>query len=156
FEVGQLMLAEGEPLHALKDKEVATLGRNLVKLGVEVVAILFLNSYVNPAHEQRAKELLEASHPGLFVSASHELSQEYREFERCSTVAASACGAISPRSTTTSAPAASPARSWSCSRPAASTRPSRRSRTACACSSPVRRPASSARRRCATRSASTA
>ena len=29
-------------------------------------------------------------HPGMFVSASHELSQEYREFERCSTVAANA------------------------------------------------------------------
>src|SRR6185437_12915843 len=95
FEVGERMLAEGEPLHALKDKEVATLGRKLVKLGVEAVAILFLNSYVNPVHEQRAKKLLEASHPGLFVSASHELSQEYREFERCSTVAANAY--IGPR-----------------------------------------------------------
>jgi N-methylhydantoinase A len=95
FEVGERMLAEGEPLHPLKDREIATLGRKLVKLGVEAVAILFLNSYVNPAHEQRAKKLLEASHPGLFVSASHELSQEYREFERCSTVAANAY--IGPR-----------------------------------------------------------
>jgi len=95
FEVDERMLAEGEALRTLKDKEIAALGRKLVKRGVEAVAILFLNSYVNPAHEQRAKTLLEASHPGLFVSASHELSQEYREFERCSTVAANAY--IGPR-----------------------------------------------------------
>jgi N-methylhydantoinase A len=95
FEVDERMLAEGEVLHPLKDKEIAALGRRLKQLGVEAVAILFLNSYVNPAHERRAKALLEAKHPGLFVSASHELSQEYREFERCSTVAANAY--IGPR-----------------------------------------------------------
>ncbi|HEY1543153.1 MAG TPA: hydantoinase/oxoprolinase family protein [Xanthobacteraceae bacterium] len=95
FEVDERMLAEGEAHRALKDKEIAALGRKLVKLGVEAVAILFLNSYVNPAHEQRAKRLLEANHPDLFVSASHELSQEYREFERTSTVAANAY--IGPR-----------------------------------------------------------
>src|SRR5579883_2794742 len=90
FEVNERMLAEGEALVPLKEKEIVALGRRLAKLGVEAVAILFLNSYVNPAHELRAKELLEARHPDLFVSASHELSQEYREFERCSTVAANA------------------------------------------------------------------
>src|SRR5207253_9785234 len=37
-----------------------------------------------------AKELLTKRHPNLFVTASHELSQEYREFERCSTAAANA------------------------------------------------------------------
>src|SRR4249919_2319155 len=41
FEVDERMLAEGEPLHALKDKEVVALGRKLQKLGVEAVAILF-------------------------------------------------------------------------------------------------------------------
>src|SRR5947199_158993 len=34
--------------------------------------------------------ILERNHPHMFVSASHELSEEYREFERCSTVAANA------------------------------------------------------------------
>jgi len=41
-------------------------------------------------HEARAKAILERNHPALFVSASHELSEEYREFERCSTVVANA------------------------------------------------------------------
>src|SRR5712691_5618884 len=95
FEVSERMLAEGKALTPLKDQEIAALGRKLQKLGVEAVAILFLNSYVNPRHEQRAKALIEAAHPEMFVSASHELSQEYREFERCSTVAANAY--IGPR-----------------------------------------------------------
>jgi len=95
FEVNERMLAEGKALTPLKDQEIATLGRKLQKLGVDAVAILFLNSYVNPRHEQRAKTLIEAAHPEMFVSASHELSQEYREFERCSTVAANAY--IGPR-----------------------------------------------------------
>jgi len=61
-----------------------------VKDGVEAAAILFLHSYRNPAHEQRVKKIVAAGHPGLFVTASHELSQEYREFLRTSTVAANA------------------------------------------------------------------
>src|SRR5262249_59801415 len=56
----------------------------------EAIAILFLHSYRNPAHEQRVKAIIEQSHPDVFVTASHELSQEYREFERTSTAAANA------------------------------------------------------------------
>ena len=51
---------------------------------------MFINCYANPAHEARAKAILSKRHPGMFVTASHELSQEYREFERCSTVVANA------------------------------------------------------------------
>ena len=59
--------------------------------GVEAIAILFLHSYRNPAHEQRAQgDHRAAAIPQLFVTASHELSQEYREFERTSTAAANA------------------------------------------------------------------
>ncbi len=52
-------------------------------LGIEAVAILFLHCYRNPDHEIARQEAARgASIPDLFVSASHELSQEYREFER--------------------------------------------------------------------------
>jgi N-methylhydantoinase A len=57
---------------------------------VQAIAILFLHSYRNPAHEQRAKTIIEQEFPQLFVTASHELSQEYREYERTSTAAANA------------------------------------------------------------------
>ncbi len=90
FEVRERTLADGEIETPLDDAEIAALGNKLEELGIEAVAILFLNCYANADHERRAKAILENNHPKLFVSASHELSQEYREFERCSTVAANA------------------------------------------------------------------
>src|SRR6476646_4655289 len=88
FEVKERLLADGEIDTPLDESEIAALGANLEKLGIEAAAILFLNCYANADHERRAKAILEKNHPNLFVSASHELSQEYREFERCSTVVA--------------------------------------------------------------------
>jgi N-methylhydantoinase A len=90
FEVKERMLADGEIDTALDEGEIVALGQRLERLGIEAVAILFLNCYANADHERRAKAILEKNHPRMFVSASHELSQEYREFERCATVAANA------------------------------------------------------------------
>ena len=90
FEVKERVLADGEIDRPLDEQEVAALGRLLAERGIEAAAILFLNCYARADHEARAKAILEQNHPGMFVSASHELSQEYREFERCSTVVANA------------------------------------------------------------------
>jgi N-methylhydantoinase A len=84
------VLADGEVERELDETEIASLGEMLEARGIEACAILFLNCYARPDHEARAKAIVEANHPGMFVSASHELSQEYREFERCSTVAVNA------------------------------------------------------------------
>jgi N-methylhydantoinase A len=51
--------------------------------GVESVAVCLLFSFVNPEHEKRVAEFLRAR--GFFVSVSHEISPEYREYERTST-----------------------------------------------------------------------
>src|SRR5438105_3228219 len=90
FEVDERTLADGEIERPLDDAEIAALGETLQKLGIEACAVLFLNCYARAEHEARAKAILEANHPNMFVSASYELSQEYREFERCSTVVANA------------------------------------------------------------------
>ena len=90
FELDERMLAEGEALRPLDEDEVRALGEKLAGLDVEAVAILLLHSYRNPDHEKRTKAILESCLPRAFVTASYELSQEYREFERCSTVAANA------------------------------------------------------------------
>jgi N-methylhydantoinase A len=90
FEVRERVLADGEIERPLDEDEIVTLGERLEALGIEATAILFLNCYARADHEARAKAILEKRHPAMFVSASHELSQEYREFERCSTVAANA------------------------------------------------------------------
>src|SRR5215207_7372702 len=90
FEVKERVRADGEVVTPLDEDGLAALSDKLEKLGIEATAIMFINCYANGAHEARARELLSKRHPGMFVSASHELSQEYREFERCSTVAANA------------------------------------------------------------------
>lgn len=90
FEVKERVRADGEILVPLDEEALIALGGKLEALGIEAVAIMFINGYANPSHEARAKEILIRRHPRMFVTASHELSQEYREFERCSTVAANA------------------------------------------------------------------
>src|SRR4051794_31798277 len=90
FEAKERVRADGEVLIPLDEPEIAALGERVAKLGMDAVAIMFINGYANPAHEARAKDILNNRHPGLFVTASHELSQEYREFERCSTAVANA------------------------------------------------------------------
>jgi len=95
FEVRERMTAEGDVLVPLDEASVHAACDRMIAKRVEAVAILLLHCYVNPAHEQRVKAIVRERLPDAFVSASHELSQEYREFERCSTVAANAY--IGPR-----------------------------------------------------------
>ena len=90
FEVNERLLADGSVHKKLDEDAVRALARSLKARGIEAVAILLLHSYRNPAHEIRVKELVSQELPEAFVSASHELSQEYREFERASTVVANA------------------------------------------------------------------
>jgi N-methylhydantoinase A len=53
--------------------------------GYDSVAVAFLHSYANPAHELQMRDLLAEVAPQVAVTLSHELSREYREYERTST-----------------------------------------------------------------------
>lgn len=66
----------------------------VVTHGVRAVAVCFLNSYANPAHESAAVARIAQRHPEVSVFASHELASEIREYERFSTVVLNA--AVSP------------------------------------------------------------
>ncbi|MGA2893265.1 MAG: hydantoinase/oxoprolinase family protein [Xanthobacteraceae bacterium] len=90
FEIRERIDAQGNVLVKLDQDQVRGIVDDLVKSGIDAIAILFLHSYRNPSHELQAKRIVQEAYPDLFVSASHELSQEYREFERSSTVAANA------------------------------------------------------------------
>ncbi|MGC1791614.1 MAG: hydantoinase/oxoprolinase family protein, partial [Pseudolabrys sp.] len=90
FEISERLLADGSVHKKLDEDAVRALAKSLKGRGIESVAILLLHSYRNPAHEISVKELVRQELPNAFVSASHELSQEYREFERASTVVANA------------------------------------------------------------------
>src|SRR5258706_138861 len=90
FEVRERITAEGEIRVALDEASVHAAVVRLEAAGVAADAIMLLHSYVNPAHEVRVKEIAQKRMPRAFVTASQELSRQYREFERCSTVAANA------------------------------------------------------------------
>ena len=86
---------DGEVLKPLDEDAVRRAARDLRERGVESIAVCFLFSYLNPAHERRAVEIVVQECPGVFVCASHEVMAQYREFERFATTALNAY--IGPR-----------------------------------------------------------
>src|SRR5690606_33627082 len=90
YGVRERMLADGSVRIPLDEEQVRDLARRLRDEGVESVAVVFLHSYRNPAHELRARELLLEEAPSLHVSLSWEVQPEIREYERTSTTACNA------------------------------------------------------------------
>lgn len=88
--VTERMTAMGAVHTPLDADSVRAACNQLQVADVEAIAICFLHSYVNPAHEIRAAEIVREALPGLPVSLSHEILPEYREFERFSTTALNA------------------------------------------------------------------
>lgn len=76
---------QGNELVPLNEEDVRACAEALKKEGVEAIAIVFLHSYVNAAHEKQAKALVEALCPEIAVTASYEVSREWREYERSTT-----------------------------------------------------------------------
>src|SRR5947209_5550328 len=84
------MLASGEVLEPLRRASLEEACRHLAEEKVEAVAVCFLHSYVNPEHERAAGEIVRRALPDAYVSLSHEILREYREFERTSTTVVNA------------------------------------------------------------------
>jgi N-methylhydantoinase A len=82
--------ANGNELVPLDEDAVRDVAKTLAGQGVEAVLVGFLFSYVNPAHERRAAEILSEELPGVFVTTSSEVAPQFREFERFTTAAMSA------------------------------------------------------------------
>jgi len=91
FEVAERILADGSIAAPL---DVADIGQRLVPAlkagGYEAVAICLLNSFVNPVHEKRLREVLRQALPDLHFAISSDITREFREFERASTTTLSA------------------------------------------------------------------
>ena len=90
FEIDERVRAGGQVQRPLDEIEARRLGRHLAELDVEAIAVVLLHSYRNPEHEVRLGRILAEENPDAYVTLSHELSREYREFERTSTTAANA------------------------------------------------------------------
>jgi N-methylhydantoinase A len=85
LEVTERTAADGSEIEPLAVDELDAQLKALLDEGVEAVAVCFLHSYANPAHERQAVERIRAAHPELSVTASSEVATEWREFERTST-----------------------------------------------------------------------
>jgi N-methylhydantoinase A len=87
LEVGERLLTDGTVREKLNEADVAA-ALDVLRAApeaVEAVAICFLYSFVDPAHERGAAELVQAHLPGLYVALSSDVSPEFREYERLST-----------------------------------------------------------------------
>lgn len=90
LEVTERMRHDGRIEKPLDEAAVRVAARRLRSEGVKAVAICFLYSYIDPRHEARAKAIVEEEFPEAFISASHEVAPEFREFERLSTTVVNA------------------------------------------------------------------
>jgi N-methylhydantoinase A len=79
---GRISAPEGEETEPLDEDEVREVVRALEASGVESLTVALLNSYLNPAHERRVRELVAEEAPDLPVSTSAEIVPEYGEYER--------------------------------------------------------------------------
>lgn len=85
FEIKERLNAQGQILTPLDESQLLALGAQWQSQGIEAVAVCLLHAYANPVHEQRVGQLLRAAYPDLFITLSHEILREFREYERTST-----------------------------------------------------------------------
>ena len=85
LEVSERVLADGTVHTPVDIAAVTAAARQLLAMGCQAVAIVFVNAYANAANEQAALEAVRAVWPNEHVTASHRILPEIREFERTST-----------------------------------------------------------------------
>ena len=95
IEVNERVSSEGEAIRPLDESDVLRAAQRFARSNVAAIAVAFLHSYANPAHERRAREILEQALPGIPVSLSSDVLPVYREYERAITTVLNAY--VTPR-----------------------------------------------------------
>jgi N-methylhydantoinase A len=90
LEVAERVYSDGRILTPLCQEEALAAIHRLRQAQVEAVAVCFLFSYLVPEHEARVRHLLAEHVPEAYVSVSHEVLPEFREYERLSTTVVNA------------------------------------------------------------------
>jgi N-methylhydantoinase A len=90
YEVTERVSYRGDVITPLHEEELDGIAAQLRAAGIEAVAVCFIHAWANPDHERRAAELLAKLAPDVEVVASHQVSAQWREFERSSTTVLSA------------------------------------------------------------------
>ena len=81
-EIPERIGSAGEEVAPLDEAAVRAAVRELVEAGVQAVAVCYLFSFQNPAHELRTREIIADEFPDLMVSISCEVDPAFREYER--------------------------------------------------------------------------
>ncbi len=97
-EANERMSAAGEQILPLSEGEIAAVCKKVAALRPQAIAVCFLHSYVDPTHEQIMGRALRRAFPDAYISLSHEILRQYREYERSSTTVVNAY--IGPRVST--------------------------------------------------------
>jgi N-methylhydantoinase A len=90
LEVTERIAADGSVVEPLDEASVVAAAQQLTEAGIEAVAVCLINSYRNPAHEQRIETILRERFQHLMVSASWAVLPERKEYERTSTTVVNA------------------------------------------------------------------
>ena len=90
IEVAERLRHDGRVETPLDETQVRAAVRRLKSAGARAIAVCFLYAYVDPAHERRVRRIVEEELPDAFVTCSHEVAPEFREYERLSTAVVNA------------------------------------------------------------------
>lgn len=90
LEVTERITSAGRIMQDLEEQDVQKALSELLELGIESLAVCLLNSYENPVHEIKVKEMVTALAPELSLSTSFEVLPQIREYERTCTTATNA------------------------------------------------------------------
>jgi N-methylhydantoinase A len=85
LEVSERLRHDGRVETPLCEDQVRAAVRHLRGAGAQAIAVCFLYAYVDDAHERRVRDIVESEFPEAFVTCSHEVAPEFREYERLST-----------------------------------------------------------------------
>jgi N-methylhydantoinase A len=85
WEVPERVDQTGNTITDLDEDAVRKATREIREQGLDTVAVCYINGYEDPTHERRTRELIKEVHPDAYVTLSHELTKEYREYERTNT-----------------------------------------------------------------------
>jgi N-methylhydantoinase A len=98
LEVDERLNYKGEVLSGLRREDIEECVKYFKKEGVEAIAVSYMHSYVNSAHEIETVKIIKELWPEVLVTASSEITKEWREYERTNTAVLNAY--VQPAATT--------------------------------------------------------
>lgn len=90
FGIEERMGPDGQIIKELNEASVLQAIEKMKEEGIKSVAVVYLHAYINPEHELKTAELIKSVYPECNISLSHEISPEFREYERTITTVVNA------------------------------------------------------------------